>query len=298
MPELPEVEVLVRHLRPQLSGKIIRQVEVRRERVLRPTAISSFTRALRGAKFVGLTRRGKYMLFSLQRNGKGLSTLVGHLGMTGRMYLSSAKTSPPKHAAVILNLGRQNFVFEDTRYFGRLTLDTSLVDGLGVEPLGDEFAADHLAAALKRTTQPIKVKLLDQSLISGVGNIYASEALFRACISPMKAARALTTIEVERLWSAIRDVLNDAIRSGSTVPLDFSGQNAMDRLFYFGTEPGKTQSYEERLQVYDRAGKPCYVCRSPVRRLVQGGRSTFFCPHCQPRHPRIARASLRQAADH
>src|SRR5947199_7894732 len=136
MPELPEVEVLVRHLRPQLQGQIIRAVSVRRERVLAGTPIRKFTQTLPGATFTALSRRGKYLLFELQPAKKTKPfTLVGHLGMTGRMYLLPARMPLPKHAAVFFNLGAQNFVFEDTRYFGKLTLDTGAIEKLGPEPL-------------------------------------------------------------------------------------------------------------------------------------------------------------------
>src|SRR5262249_55619382 len=123
MPELPEVEILARHLAPLIKNKTIREIIVRRERVLRPSTPAKFKRALKGAQFAGLTRRGKYLLFSLKRDSKPL-TLLGHLGMTGRMYLAPKSVPLPKHAAVVFDLGRWQFVFEDTRYFGRLTLDT------------------------------------------------------------------------------------------------------------------------------------------------------------------------------
>ena len=207
--------------------------------------------------------------------------LVGHLGMTGRMYLLPAKTPLPRHAAVVLNLGRENFVFEDTRYFGRLTLDTTALGRLGPEPLDAEFAVAPFARALARSRQAIKVKLLDQSLLAGVGNIYASEALFRAGIAPTLPARRLTRPQVQRLWRAVRAVLREAIACGSTVPLNYAGAGVRDGLFYFGRAPGAAGFYEERLRVYDRAGRPCPGCGTPIRRRVQAARSTFYCPRCQ-----------------
>jgi formamidopyrimidine-DNA glycosylase len=200
------------------------------------------------------------------------------------MYLAPAKATLPKHAAVVLGLGRENFIFEDTRYFGRLTLDESAVAKLGPEPLGQEFTEESLSRSLQRSTQAIKVKLLDQSLVAGVGNIYASEALFRAGISPRLAARRLSAEQIRRLWQAIRDTLGEAIAQGSTVPLNYaSGHKSTDRLFYFGLGAGSTDYYEERLLVYDRVGKPCPTCRRPIKRLVQAARSTFYCVHCQVR---------------
>ena len=284
MPELPEVEVLVRHLAPLLEGRKIRAVQVRRVKVLAPSSTREFTRALLGAKFCGLARRGKYLLFKLCRAKRAEPrTLVGHLGMTGRMYLLPTKARLPKHAAVVLNLGRESFVFEDTRYFGRLTLDLRALGRLGPEPLGPEFTAERFADALARSSQPIKVKLLDQSLLAGVGNIYASEALFRAGIAPTLPARRLRQAQVERLARAIREVLSEAIACGSTVPLNYVGQGARDGLFYFGRAPGAPDFYAKRLRVYDRAGQPCPECGTVIKRRVQAARSTFYCPRCQGR---------------
>jgi formamidopyrimidine-DNA glycosylase len=229
-----------------------------------------------------LERRGKYLVFRLRQAGQAESvTLVGHLGMTGRMYLLPAKDPLPKHAAVVLNLGRENFVFEDTRYFGRLTLDGSALARLGPEPLGTEFTAKGFAKALRRSQQAIKVRLLDQALLAGVGNIYASETLFRAGIAPTIPARRLTVAQVQRLWRAVRAVLREAIACGSTVPLNYAGQGKRDGLFYFGKVPGAPDYYEERLRVYDRAGMPCPKCGAAIERRVQGARSTFYCPRCQ-----------------
>jgi formamidopyrimidine-DNA glycosylase len=281
MPELPEVEVLARHLQPLLPGKIIRSVQVRRPKVIQPGNPETFRRALLGAKFTGLTRRGKYLLFQLRRPGtRETFTLLGHLGMTGRMYLAAKNLPPPKHAAVVLELGRQNFIYEDPRYFGRLTLNLDPVAKLGPEPLTDDFAAGPFAVALRRSGQAVKVKLLDQSLVAGIGNIYASEALFRARISPRLAARRLTAAQVKRLTAAIRTVLAEAIDCGSTLPLNFGGGPA-GGLFYFGHTPGAPDFYTERLCVYDRAGQPCLRCGHAIRRIVQAARSTFFCPQCQ-----------------
>ena len=143
--------------------------------------------------------------------------------MTGRMYVQPANAPLPKHAAVTFGLGRRRFVFEDTRYFGRLTLDLSPLDALGPEPLGNDFDGTILHAALRHSAQAIKSKLLDQKTLAGVGNIYASEALWRAGISPRKAARRLTRGQYAALAASIREVLAEAIACGRTVPLDFAG---------------------------------------------------------------------------
>ena len=284
MPELPEVEVLVRHLAPLLQGRTIRRVEVRRARVLRPTSEQEFVRVLTGAKFTALSRRGKYILFQLRLpRRKTTINLLGHLGMTGRMYLRPAGEAPPKHAAVIFRFDAENFIYEDTRYFGRLTLDPSALARLGPEPFSAEFSPESFIAALRRSSQPVKIKLLDQSLVAGVGNIYASEALFRAGISPRLPARKTTATQAARLWRAVREVLAEAIDCGSTLPLDWSGRGKNDGLFYYGQTAGTPDFYEERLRVYDRAGQPCAGCGAAIRRIVQAARSTFYCPRCQCR---------------
>jgi formamidopyrimidine-DNA glycosylase len=282
MPELPEVEVLVRHLRPAILGKTIRGMSVRRAKVLLPTSTRAFRQILLGAKFNGLTRRGKYLLFELRsKRRRKPVTLLGHLGMTGRIYLAR-KTSPmPKHAAVVIDLGSANLVYEDTRYFGRLTLDSSAASKLGPEPLNAAFDEASFAQALKRSGQAIKVKLLDQTLVAGIGNIYASEALFRARISPKMPASKLSQMQVARLRRAIRDVLKEAIACGSTVQLNYGDDVKRDGFFYFGRSAEAPDFYEERLQVYDRECRPCPRCGSPIKRIVQAVRSTFFCPHCQ-----------------
>ncbi len=284
MPELPEVEVLVRHLDPVLEHQRIRAVEVRRPKVIAPCSSRQFARALIGARFETVTRRGKFLVFTLRAPGPRRSfTVLGHLGMTGRMYLLPRNQSLPKHAAVVLSLGPRNFVYEDPRYFGRLTLNADPLNRLGPEPLGDQFTVQALTASLARSSQPIKIKLLDQSLVAGIGNIYASETLFRARISPLIPARKLSPAQVGRLWRAIRAVLREAIRFGSTVPLDWSRHGRSDRLFYYGLAAGVIDYYEERLRVYDRAGLPCVSCGTAIRQRVQGARSTYYCPVCQTR---------------
>jgi formamidopyrimidine-DNA glycosylase len=256
-------------------------VNVRRIKVLAPTSLQKFRRTLLGAKFTGLSRRGKYLLFQLRApDRKEPVMLLGHLGMTGRFFLARKNERLPRHAAVVLDLGRENFIYEDTRYFGRLTLDVSAVEKLGPEPLSDDFRPAGFAESLKRSRQAIKVRLLDQTLVAGIGNIYASEALFRAGISPRLPARKLNRLQVARLWRAIREVLAEAIECGSTVPLNF-GERKSDGFFYFGRAPGAMDFYEERLQVYDRAGRPCPNCGVSVKRIKQAARSTFYCPRCQ-----------------
>ena len=284
MPELPEVEVLARYLRPLLTGMTIRGVFVGRPKSVRPTSVRTFKAALTGATFKRLSRRGKYLLFNLHSNSRGGRAtsldLLGHLGMTGRMFVAPKNEPVPKHAAVVLDLGRQQFIYEDTRYFGRMSLDLTPIKKLGPEPLDEAGCREEFVKSLRLSRQAIKVKLLDQRLVAGVGNIYASEALFRAGISPRRAANRLTSVQAVRLWRAICEVLAEAINGGSTVPLNF-GAGKSDGLYYFGRSPGSVDYYEERLRVYDRAGKPCVNCGSPIKRIVQGARSTYYCPRCQ-----------------
>jgi len=266
---------------------------VRRPKSVRPHGARAFADAMAGARITGVRRRAKFLLFDLEFAGGGVASgragggrptlLIGHLGMTGRMFIARADAPLPRHAAVVLELDEGRFVFEDTRYFGRLTLDTAAMEGLGPEPLEPGFDAGVLAANLAGSRQAVKVRLLDQSVVAGVGNIYASEALHRAGLSPRRAAGRLKGPEVARLCGTIREVLAEAVRFGSTVPLDFPGATAGggDGLFYYGSSPAAAGSYEERLRVYDRAGEPCPGCGAGIRRIVQAGRSTYFCPQCQ-----------------
>jgi formamidopyrimidine-DNA glycosylase len=291
MPEMPEVEILARHLRRLLRGKTVRSVSVRRERAARPTPPREFERALAGSKFKELNRRGKYLVFGLEtplrrgvpapssRSAGRLCSVLGHLGMSGRMFVALKKEPLPKHAAVVFDLGDRQFIYEDRRYFGRMSLDLSPLNELGPEP--SDFSPELFAAALKGSRQPIKVKLLDQGLIAGVGNIYASEALYRARISPKLAANRLTSAQAKTLLRAVQDVLDDAVKFGSTIALKtMSGKS--DALFYFD-EGGEGYS-EKRLRIYDREGKPCLnKCGAKIERITQAARSTYFCPKCQRR---------------
>jgi len=280
VPELPEVEVLTRHLSPALSGKTIRAVSIQRAKSTRPTFARAMRAKLVGAKFISVSRRAKYLLFQLKSPRRDLFTLLGHLGMTGRMYVQPVNAALPKHAAVTFGLGRRTCVFEDTRYFGRLTLDLSPLGTLGPEPLGDDFDGTILHATLCQSAQAIKLKLLDQKTLAGVGNIYASESLWRAGIYPRKAARRLTRGQYAVLAASIREVLAEAIKCGSTVPLDFAGTARRDRLFYYGST-ADTQGFVERLRVYNRADEPCDRCATPIRKITQAARSTYYCPQCQ-----------------
>lgn len=282
MPELPEVEVLVRHLDPLLCGQRIRSVTVQHERIIRPHRAAVLGRKLAGLIFRRVRRRAKFLVFELSApRSRASVALVGHLGMTGRIFLQSSRDALPKHTVVSVDLGRTCLVFEDARRFGRLHLDTATLEALGPEPFSDTFTPEALAAAVGRSRQPIKVRLLDQTVVAGVGNIYASEALFRAGISPRTAARRLTRDQFVRLWRAIREVLAEAIARGSSLPIESKGQT--ERLFYFGAlASGNPTAGVPAFRVYDRSGLPCVVCGTAIVQIVQAVRSTFFCPVCQP----------------
>lgn len=279
MPELPEVEVLVAYLQRALPGRRITGVNVRRVKSIRPNTESEFVEGLVGCRFERVERRAKFLVFRLQNRTQSQS-LLGHLGMTGRMSIQPKNAALPKHTALDLELDKGRFVFEDTRYFGRMSLDLSALESLGPEPLSAAFRVDSFHSQLKRSKQAIKVRLLATDLVVGIGNIYASEALHRSRIDPRTRACRLSKKRAERLHAAIRATLYEAIQLGSTLPLDWGGKNRGDQLFYFGREKGG-KGVEERFRVYGREGEPCTTCTTPIRRLVQAARSTFFCPRCQ-----------------
>jgi len=201
--------------------------------------------------------------------------------MTGRLYLTKRRNSDSQHATVVFGLGRDKLVFEDMRRFGRITLDSSIVNRLGPEPLESGFTVESLGQALSGSRQPIKVKLLDQSVVAGIGNIYASESLFLAHIDPRTPSQKLDKTRLQRLRTAIRRVLSQAIRFGSTVPLAFDSTASDGGLFYYGQSVEDSGHYKERLRVYGREGEACRRCGAGIRKIVLAGRSTFFCPRCQ-----------------
>ncbi len=278
MPELPEVEVLKTYLNRVLPGRRVRSAEVRRPKSVRPGSEADFVESITGARFQSVERRAKFLIFHLEGRADN-PRLLGHLGMTGRMYVQPDRVALAKHAAVVLRLDKGTFVFEDTRYFGRMGFDLSALERLGPEPLSDGFCVAAFGAALKPSRQAIKTRLLAQDVVVGVGNIYACEALFRAGVDPRTRCDRLRRRQVAALHGAIREVLGEAIRLGSTLPLDWAGKQGENGLFYFGQSGGG--NYEERLLVYGREGETCRNCHEEIRRIVQANRSTFFCPRCQ-----------------
>jgi formamidopyrimidine-DNA glycosylase len=226
---------------------------------------------VRGQRVRAVERRAKYLLLRLTRG-----TLIVHLGMSGNLRILPQRAALLKHDHVELRLGSGNTLrFNDPRRFGSFLYVTDdpathpLLRSLAPEPLGAQFDAAYLHRLTRRRRAAIKTLLLNGRLITGVGNIYASEALFRARIRPRRAARSLTRAECARLVAAIRAVLLAAIRAGGTTLRDYVGARG---------EPGY---FRQRLYVYERAGLACRRCRTPVRRIAQGRRSTYYCPRCQ-----------------
>ncbi len=283
MPELPEVEVLRGRLHDVLPGLRIDSARVLKARVTRPWTEPQLDDSLRGSVFTAVLRRGKHLVFPLRARDGAEAWMHAHLGMTGRILVEDAGLPLHRHAAIVLGMGRRRWVLVDPRQFGRVGLGT--VEGLGPEPMDDSFTAHVLAAALAGSRQPVKSRLLDQSVLAGVGNIYANEALHHAAIRPARPAKSLNSAEVARLHHAIREVLGLAIRLGRSLPIDL--ERGADGLFYFGRGTRKTASPTpnepalERWAVYDRAGQPCARCGGRIRRDMLGGRATFECRGCQ-----------------
>ena len=270
MPELPEVETVRRGLALRISGRRIVRVEIRRPDLRRPFPPALGER-LDGALIGALGRRGKYILIELDTDG----LLLLHLGMSGRITTSSAALPAAPHDHVVLTLDDGTVIrFNDPRRFGLIDYITRgevarhpLLAGLGPEPLEPNFDGVNLGAALAGKLTPIKAALLDQRVVAGLGNIYVCEALYRARLSPRRIAASIGRVRAERLAAAIRSVLTEAIAAGGSSLRDYV--QADGALGYF----------QHHWAVYGREGEPCPSCNCSegVRRIVQSGRSTFFC---------------------
>lgn len=281
MPELPEVEVLVRYWGPRLRGRTILECAVMRRRMVWGESVDAVATRLRGRFIREVWRRGKYILFEVGEPGGVRSCRFWlHLGMTGRLWWRRQRLPLLRHTSLVWRLDRGEMVLVDPRGFGRCGFDPEPLDRLGPEPLGGGFTVALLATALAGSRQALKQRLMDQRVVAGLGNIYASEALWEAGLSPARPAGSLTRAECVRLVRAIRKVLRRAIGFGSSMDLDWSGEGG-DRLFYFGRASGDRSGPAEFFAVYDREGLPCGRCGAPVRRVVQGGRSTYYCGTCQ-----------------
>ncbi len=275
MPELPEVEMVARHLRGLIAGRTIVKAQLLREKLAPETSPRQFAAQLKGARVEEVTRRGKHILVHLSSK----RTWITHLRMTGRFVHVDADEAPPPHthAAFWLDNGRK-LLFADQRHFGMMMVvktaeldSVSHLSKLAPEPFDPAFSADYLRETLKRSKQVIKLFLLDQTKVTGLGNIYAAEALHRAKINPEVRANMLSRPRSETLHGEIVAVLAEAIEAGSTLETD-------PREVYGHYGDGV---YEDSWLVYEREGLPCVTCGEAIRRLAQGGRSTYYCPRCQ-----------------
>jgi len=269
MPELPEVETTVRGLARFLDGERIARVAVNRPDLRRPFP-PDLVQTLTGARVTGMGRRAKYGLVHTDRE----VTMVFHLGMSGRWRIEPER--PEKHDHLVLTTGAgHTLALNDARRFGSVDLVPSAsleswgpFAKMGPEPLGPDLTPAHLRTAFKERIAPVKLLLLDQGIVAGLGNIYVCEALFRSGIRPDKAAGKVTLPALKRLVPAIRDVLTESIAAGGSTIRDYAQPTG--ELGYFATS----------WQVYGREGEAC-LCGAPVLRFVQGGRSTFWCRKCQ-----------------
>ncbi|KAA3626999.1 MAG: bifunctional DNA-formamidopyrimidine glycosylase/DNA-(apurinic or apyrimidinic site) lyase [Proteobacteria bacterium] len=270
MPELPEVETTRRGIEPHLLGRTVTAVVVHQPR-LRRRVPARLGKELTGQRIDTVARRGKYLLI-----GTEAGTLILHLGMSGslRIVAGDAPLRPHDHLEFAVDNGRC-LRLHDPRRFGlalwttRDPLQHVLLSKLGPEPLSDEFSGAHLYAHSRNRRIAVKPFIMDSHIVVGVGNIYASEALFRAGIDPRRAAGRIARARYQRLAAAITSTLDDALRQGGTTLRDYLNSDG---------EPGY---FRLHLNVYERAAQPCRVCRTPIRQLRQGQRSSYYCPNCQ-----------------
>jgi len=273
-----------RGLAPVLEGRRLKRAEARRPD-LRFALPERFAERLEGAKVLKLDRRAKYLVAPLDTG----ESLIAHLGMSGRFTIVAKKKAPqpgafyydnapdPAHTHVVLETDRGDRIeYNDPRRFGYMTLIPTddleahpYFSGLGPEPLGNAFHAEHLAGAFAGKKQNVKATLLDQRIVAGLGNIYVCEALFRSNISPKRAAGRIAASRLDLLTTTVRDVLTEAIEAGGSTLRDYA------------TVDGALGYFQHRFKVYGREGEPCPTCAAPIARIVQGGRSTFYCPKCQ-----------------
>ncbi len=267
MPELPEVETVRRTLAPIVGARITGAWTSGKGLHMNRRPPRARLRALAGATITGLRRHGKYLLVDTD----GPSSILFHLGMTGRLRIHARRDPRARHTHVIVQLGRRELRFTDPRRFGLCDVvarDHVLVD-LGPDPLVHGIDATALHDAARGRTVTLKAFVLDQSVIAGVGNIYASEALWRARLRPSLRAKRLTATAAKRLGAAVGGVLADALANNGTTLRDFVDAD------------GERGDNSEYLDVYGRAGEPCPRCKTTIRRAVHQGRATYYCPTCQ-----------------
>ena len=269
MPELPEVETSCRGIAPHIVGQTISDVVIRNRRLRWPIS-QDVDEQLPGAKIKSVTRRAKYILINTS-NG----TAILHLGMSGSVYVIDTGRPAGVHDHVDIELSNGKALrLTDPRRFGSLhwskePLQHRLIADLGPEPLSDAFGGQYLWSKSRGRKVAVKQFIMNAHIVVGVGNIYASEALFMAGINPKRAAGRIALLRYERLARMIRKVLNSAIDAGGTTLRDFYGGDG---------EPGY---FKQELQVYDRGGKECRICKAPIRAIVQGQRSSYYCKNCQ-----------------
>ncbi|MBI1887699.1 MAG: bifunctional DNA-formamidopyrimidine glycosylase/DNA-(apurinic or apyrimidinic site) lyase [Nitrosomonadales bacterium] len=270
MPELPEVEITLRGLAAHLTGQAIAKVVIRHARLRWPIP-KNLPKLLHGKTIRALRRRAKYLLVEFDHG-----TLILHLGMSGSLCLLPAGTPAEKHDHFDLVLGNGMLMrLRDPRRFGAVLWHSGdvnahpLLAALGPEPLQPEFDAAYLYRTTRNKTAAIKLVIMDNRVVVGVGNIYANEALFRAGIRPQLAAGKLSRERCARLVEAIRATLTEAIRHGGSTLRNFVGSD------------GKPGYFQQHYRVYGRAGEPCRACGTPIKQLRQGQRSSFYCPKCQ-----------------
>jgi len=276
MPELPEVETIRRDLE-HLRGRTITRVCIasNADRIIRGVSPDAFARRISRRRIDDIARRGKYLLFHLSnRDGDPSVYLAVHLRMTGSLThcRPDGDCGPYTRAVLSLDDGTE-LRYSDLRKLGQLWVvdrPEDAVGALGPEPLSDDFTADRLHESLMKRRAPVKAVLLDQRVIAGIGNIYADEALFAARLHPQRQASTLSADEARRLHRAIRRVLRDAI----------GNRGSSFRDYVDGA--GREGSHQLKVKVFRRTGKECYVCGAEIARIKVGGRSTHFCPHCQP----------------
>lgn len=271
MPELPEVETTRKGIWPHVKHRRIVACRVRQPQLRWPVPVD-FAETVTGREIQGLSRRAKYLIFRLD-DDRGF---LMHLGMSGALRIADPEVALRKHDHVVITLDSgQELRFHDPRRFGcllwlqALPEDHSLLNHLGPEPLGDGFSADYLYQKARGRKAPIKNFIMDASVVVGVGNIYASEALFRAGIHPKRAAGRVSLARIVKLVENIRAVLAESIEQGGTTLRDFLNESG---------EPGY---FKQSLSVYGRADQPCNHCGTNIRCIRLGQRSTFFCPSCQ-----------------
>jgi formamidopyrimidine-DNA glycosylase len=275
MPELPEVELVVRSLRNILVGRKFFAAELLYKRLAPKHSPKAFDKLLRGARIDAVKRRGKFILFELDSG----YTLVTHLRMSGRFLLLQPDNEAPKHTHAIFYLDDETrLVFDDQRHFGLMQIVKTgnlgeVFGDLAPEPFSEEFSAGYLYNVMQTSRRSIKEFLLDQTKVCGLGNIYASEALSISAINPKTAANKISKARIAPLHAAIKQVLQESIDHGSTLKVD---PNLIEESYYGG-------AYESRWRVYDQEDKPCQNCGAKIKRIVQGARSTYYCAKCQKR---------------